>query len=216
MNISHADLESCRRNPAGWVSLKLRATTGGPRAGYDGLTKLAIYAFHRTGDRQQSLEHLRGLLERRDLRTAYLVERSMQRLDSYIDWIEGEQPAVALWKLRILLPLGSGWAVGGELSRVDIDLATGGYRALLIGTRPDDWRGQLRMPLLQRAVAEKMQRPQEEVSVGFQDLDGGRLEITGYSEADVAAAVNEAQQLAIALRSEWQRQGGADEANGPA
>jgi hypothetical protein len=46
MRISHRELESCRRDPAGWVRAKLAPAAGGPRQGYDSVLKLGLHRLH--------------------------------------------------------------------------------------------------------------------------------------------------------------------------
>lgn len=202
MRISHGELEACRRDVARWVAAKLNAGAG-PRAGYAGMTKLAIYKYHATGDADAAREHLRALLGRfanegKKLGAEY-------QLDAYIEWAEREGLIVADRKVRLEFDLGSGILLGGEVSRVDIDLA-GGYRAVLLGAPDPDWRTELRTPLLQRAVARHFDRDEAEVTVGVQDLDGSSLQAVQFSRVEIDAAEVGARSVAIRLTMEWGRQ----------
>ena len=202
MRISHSELEACRRDVSRWVAAKLNPAAG-PRAGYAGMTKLAIYKFHATGDADTARDHLRALLGRfgdtgKKLSAEY-------QLDAYIDWAEREGLIVADRKVRLGFDLGSGLLLGGEVSRVDVDLQ-GGYRAVLLGACDPDWRDELRTPLLQRAVARHFAREEGEVSIGVQELDGGDLQTVRYSEAEIDAAEARARIVAAQLAREFERQ----------
>src|SRR5208337_997217 len=74
----------------------------------------------------------------------------------------------------------------GEMHRLDV--LPNGYRALLLGQYPRDWETQMRMPLLQSAVARRYGRPIDHIAVGVQHLDGSGLTAKKYSQAEIAAA----------------------------
>jgi hypothetical protein len=52
------------------------------------------------------------------------------------------------------------------------------------------------MPLIQSLVAEMPDRPVEEITVGFQRLDGQNLETTTYSRVEIKQALKQFQSLA--------------------
>jgi hypothetical protein len=74
----------------------------------------------------------------------------------------------------------------GEIGRVDVTSA--GYRAVLLGGAPIDWEQQLRMPLIQAAVALMFGRPQDLTEVGFQDLDATNLATKVFSDGQIQRA----------------------------
>ena len=86
------------------------------------------------------------------------------------------------------------------MSRVDI--TSDGYRAILLGLRKPTWQQETRMPLIQRAMATKYERPEDEVSVGYQKLDGGELDVATYSQSALNEAENLARQLALTVAIE--------------
>ncbi len=202
LRISHAEIEACRSNVARWVAARLNQSAG-PRAGYAGMTKLAIYKYHSTGDAEVARAHLRALLGRFGSEGKKLGAEA--QLDAYIDWAERDGVIVADRKVRLEFDLGSGVLLGGEVSRVDVDI-TGGYSAVLLGTPAHAWRTELRMPLLQRAVARHFDRNEAEVAVGVQDLDGSGLQTVQFSRAEINAAEATVRLLAGQLASEWGRQ----------
>jgi hypothetical protein len=64
-----------------------------------------------------------------------------------------------------------------------------GYRGVLLGARTTKWQTELRMPLIQRALADMYGRPLELFSVGFQELDGSALDVVQYSARQDQRAV---------------------------
>ena len=208
MIISHVELEKCLSNPRFWVSQKISPPSGGPRTGYDGATKFAIYKFHVTASASQAQHHLSQLLSKLRLTNTILTDRAMANLDSYIEWCIRYSPVVSGWKLRLDYDLGNNFALGGEISRIDMDIGSGGYRGVLLGNRPTDWRRQLRVPLIQRALATKLQRPELEISVGFQNIDGTQLELISFPRIVLDDAEARARRLALVLFNEWRRQKG--------
>jgi len=208
MRISHAELENCISNPRRWIAQKIGPSVGGPRTGYAGAIKLAIYRFHATSRGLDAQRHLDQLLLRLNLTNPVQSDRARDNLNSYIDWVMRESPVVSNWKLRLEFDLSAGWILGGEVSRVDIDLPSEGYHGILIGNRPNNWRRQVRMPLIQRALAARLQRPEAEILVGFQDIDGSDLELVSFPRAVTDQAERSARELVRELSDELRRQRG--------
>lgn len=208
MKISHVELEKCWLNPRSWVAQRISPPPGGPRTGYDGVTKLAIYKWHATASASQAQRHLTHLLPRYRLTNANLANRAMANLESYIEWCIRESPVVSNWKFRLTLNLGHNFELGGEVSRIDVDIESGGYKGVLLGDRPTDWRRQLRFPLIQRSLADQLQRPESEIFVGFQNIDGTQLESISFPRLMLDEAENTARELATTLSKEWRRQKG--------
>jgi len=111
-------------------------------------------------------------------------------------------------RLRLDYDLGSGWQLGGEISRADLDPRTGKYNCVILGKAPLNWRQQIRMPLIQRALADKLERPETDISVGFQNLDGTSIELVSFSLKKLDEAEGSARELICDMAEEWRRQGG--------
>src|SRR5262249_11274454 len=97
----------------------------------------------------------------------------------------------------IKLPLGVLLELRGSVHRLDV--LPNGYRAILLGNYQPNWKNQLRMPLLQRAVARKFGRPADKVTMGVQYLDGTSLVEHQFSQRDVTNAENEFKNLSGAV-----------------
>ncbi len=119
-------------------------------------------------------------------------------LESYILWTNQAGVIVADSKIRISLDVGGFLALSGEISR--LDLTDPGYRAVILGDIPADWRQQLRLPLIQRAVAMKYGRPVLEIAVAMQNLDGSGLASLSFGELEISQAENELRALGQSVR----------------
>lgn len=199
MRISHAQLETCRANPAAWLAARVAPSASGPRWGYARVTKLAVYRFHRTADVSDAYQYLRRLLDKVGLANPERVASAERELDAYVTWFNGARRTVADYKVNISLDLGRNWILGGEVSRVDLDLARGGYSAILLGEANPDWKAEVRMPLIQIAIAQRLSRAENEIMIGVQNLDGSHLRTTAYSPVQRRKAVTTAQALARRL-----------------
>jgi hypothetical protein len=178
------------------------------RTGYAGAVKLGIYRFHSTNDPRDARAHLQSLLPRLGLTNRELVNDALAQFDAYLDWTRQESPIVAMWRHRLKFDLGSGWLLGGELSRIDVDPRSNRYRAFILGDSSADWHSDFRFPLIQRALATQLQRKDTLISVGFQMIDGSNPELRSFSRQQMDNAEARARKLAISLAREWRRQGG--------
>ncbi|MDQ6770280.1 MAG: hypothetical protein M3Z54_09860 [Gemmatimonadota bacterium] len=167
------------------------------RIGYDGAIKLAINDFHKHANPRSGLVYLGDLLAKLKLTNPQRALGAEYTLQGYMEWYVREQPIVAACKARVELELGHDVILGGEVSRVDVLVAQDRYRGILLGEfDPSNWRAQLRMPLLQRAIAVKFERGEEDVVVGVQNLDGSGLDTHSYSQRSLENAETEAKTLA--------------------
>ena len=188
IRIRHGELERLRSDPRAWAAER----TGPPgwvRSGFGQAVRLAINHFHATGDVGSARRYLASIMDRLNLRNSVRRRDAVRQLKAYVDWCMQERPVVLARRLRIELPLGPRAVFCGEVSRVDLDRSNGGYRAILLGDAQTGWRDELRMPLLQRAAAQKMQRDEDDFRVGVQNLDGSGLVVVrfGENERDEAA-----------------------------
>lgn len=200
MKISHRELEDCLRDPSGWVATKLSPSSGGPRGGYDFCLREGIYRFHKTEDPAEARRYIEQTTSRRKLTNRLRLESVLERFDAYVYWFLNSGLIVADHRSRLDFDLGSGVSLGGQISR--LDMMPDGYRAVLLGKIPPGWRQELRMPLIQRGAARKYSRPEDEVSVGLQELDASNLETVSFSPTELDEAEETARQLAAGVDSE--------------
>ena len=197
MRISHRQLTACLEDPTAWLQRSRAGTV--LRWSYAYATEVAIYRFHQANYRAAALRHLAETFAQRGMTSIERQHLAEERLLQYIGWLRAEQPIFAMVRMQVDLDLGHGWRLGGLVSRVDHDLESEGYRAVLFGDAGADWDEELRMPLLQRAVASRVHRPEHEVSVGVQGLDGNDLETVVYLAPDIDEALRVARDLARRL-----------------
>lgn len=153
------------------------------------------YRYHKGAHRARARACLLQACQRDRLDNTRRIDAASATLDSYVDWVEQNDPVVADVMIRVELSLGSELILGGEVSRVDVN-RRGGYTAVLLDPPPEGWRDQLRMPLLQSALARRYRREERDIAVGFQDPDGGRPIVATYSARDLLNAAEEARMLA--------------------
>lgn len=198
MKISHKELEACRLSPRIWLAQRSAQENSGsqPRFSYNQALNYAIAELHKSNNITQSVNKLNSYLEKfKDEKRKELIRI---RLISYADWLETAGVIPVDSNVTVNFPSSGEWHLGGWVSRVDI-ISTG-YSAVLFGAIEAGWRGQLRMPLIQLAVAEKYGRPTSEIRVGFQDLEDNRMVDFRFPKANIDAAVAEFMKLGDQVR----------------
>lgn len=208
MIIRHADLETCTKNPKAWVVKKLSPLPSFTRTGYAGVTKLAIYRFHRDLDANAACLHLSNLLPKFGLTNQSLTDQTLADLISYIAWFQNTSPIVAAFRHRLRFGLGAGCFLGGEVSRIDVDPSSDRYHAIILGDSPPKWQSEMRFPLIQRALSQQLKRKDTLISVGFQCLDGSGIMLKSFPKKMIDNAEIQARHLASAVTKEWHLQGG--------
>ena len=193
MKFRHGELESLREDVNAWVARK-KASTSGPRMSYKHATRMGIYRLHRGDSVSSAAKYLEGFLDSYSLKSAQKREECEADLHEYARWMKKEALTSLLSKTRLQTEVASDLYIGGEIPRIDL-LSTGGYRAILLGDDAGGWREQLRMPIIQRAVAQVLKRPENLVSVGVQAIDGNGLDWTSFSKAEIEEARLELIQL---------------------
>ena len=115
------------------------------------------------------------------------IQEAEDVLDSYISWYDQKRPIVVRTRARIILDIGHGNSLTGEVSRMDI-CRDSGYRGILLGPIPADWDSQLRMPLIQHGLSQIYQRDQSEIEIGVQELDGSGISTRSYDQNQIDRA----------------------------
>jgi hypothetical protein len=185
--ISHKQLESCRLSPKAWA-LSQTLGSGFPRFSYQRALSNAISALHQTESLKQANAKLEEYIEN-NFKDIKRILRLREQLAEYASWHSKSKIVTADSNVTLNFPFQGEWQLGGIVSRVDM-LETG-YRGVLFEAFDKGWKSQLRMPLIQSAIAEQFGRPPEEVRVGVQDLDGNTTDETAYGNAKRKAAFSE-------------------------
>jgi hypothetical protein len=191
MRISHTQLGTCQSNPTAWIRAKMGSSSS-PVFGmsYDRALRLALHDFHKTQDSEAAHKYLEGIISKQQKKRKFLnaakVGEITDNLTSYVKWFQSAGIVVVSSDF-LLRDLSQNFlTLGGKISR--LDLVKSGYRTVLFGDATVDWRNELRLPLIQNLIATMFARPAEEISVGFQKLNGKELETTKYSASEIIGA----------------------------
>lgn len=196
MKISHRELEECRRSPRVWW--QGRQSAGAFRSfGYGQALLNAIHRYHRTGSARAARLHLRGMIDR-NFTDEKRINDLEAALESYIRWHRRSGIIVADSNIRLSYSPRGFLDLGGLISRLDI--TDTGYRAIILGAGRAHWRNELRMPLIQSAIALKYGRPVDEVAVGVQKPDGRAMKEQIYTSSQIASARQEFRRLGEMVR----------------
>lgn len=199
MKISHKDLESCRVSPSSWVTSKQASGRFG-RMGYGQALRYAICEFHKQDDVKAGAAKLDGYVAK-NFKNEKKIEQLYERLDQYAQWFATAGIISAEANVLLNFPLNSEWRLGGYVSRVD--LTESGYRAILFEVPSASWKLQLRMPLIQQAIAERYGRPAKEVRIGLQNLEGNNLLDTRFGAETRKSALSEFKRIGLKVATIW-------------
>jgi hypothetical protein len=202
MRLSHTELAECVADPRGWL-IKKRRTTGGRTLGYEQILKLGILRFHKDGgvNPEDARQHIRAILGRQPkLRDEVRKKEVFRRFGEYVEWYFEAGVIVGAVRTRVSVEVSASLTLAGEVSRVDV--VDEGYRGVLLGRHSDDWKAELRMPLLQLGLANALARPVAEVEIGVQNLDGGGLQSTRFESHAITRAQRRLRDLAKTLAEE--------------
>jgi hypothetical protein len=203
VRISHIELERCLSDPCAWVASKISPTFP-PRQGYDACLKEGIYRFHKTDDVALGRARVEQAASRRKLTNRLRIDDALTRFEAYVHWCLDSGTVVADVRVGIELDLGSEVILGGQVTRVDI--TADGYQGVLLGKSSNDWPHELRLPLLQRALASEYDRAESAFAVARQELDGTSLVTVQFSTAEIDVAEQRARNLASTIRAEFAAQ----------
>ncbi len=199
MKISHKQLEACRFSPKSWVAAQ--QSGGGPRRlSYRQALNLAICEFHRTGSVDAASDKVNRYAVK-NFKDTKRIAMLYEYLDKYAKWFGASGIISADANVLIAYPYKSNWQLGGYISRVDF--LQSGYRGMLFEGIVPGWKDQLRMPLLQTAIAERYGRPATQIRVGFQEIDGNTLTDTRYSIEQRDAAEAEFKRIGAQVFKLW-------------
>ncbi len=193
MRLSHSRLEEIRRNPT-----LLRATGASAPRRFSRFRALqfSTYKVHSEG-LDQAVGHLERLYARNFKRPEGLPPL-VDRLRAYEVNYRALGTIAVETNVRMALAVTPADALIGEVARIDLDPVSGGSRLWLLAPSTDEWRPQLRMPLMQRWLAGRLGAPDTDVTVGFYFFDTGRYESECFTSDAIEDAVEEMRRLVAA------------------
>lgn len=198
MRISHTQLGNCLVQPRQWLR-DIASQKSGFKMSYKQALKYAIGKYHKTTSPIDARQHLKRLIANGDLKTRSRIDEVELALDLYMKWHQDSDISTADSNTPILLDVGGYLELSGLISRVDV--TEHGYRGVLLGVTDSNWKDQLRMPLIQRALAEKYVRPVQDIMVGIQAIDGSSLEVVTFSPLQIREAEREFRDLGERIKS---------------
>lgn len=198
MRISHTQLGSCLIQPRQWLR-DIALPKSGRKMSYKRALKYAIGKYHKTTSSIDARQHLKRLIANSDLKNRSRIDEVELALDLYMKWHQDSDISTADSNTPILLDVGGYLELSGLVSRVDV--TEDNYQGVLLGVTDSNWKDQLRMPLIQRALAEKYFRPIQDIVVGVQAIDGSSLEVVTFSPSQILEAEREFKDLGERIKT---------------
>jgi hypothetical protein len=199
MKISHAQLESFRANPSAFVAGQNPRTFSGPS-----MFRMWQYALKKVHSENFDIaaEYLHDTI----VSNFKVNERNAERMDNLIEDLQRYADAfesLGHVAIEVLKPMNfvvnSKLIITGEITRLDL-IPAGGYAAFVLSREEgEDWRRQIRFPLIQAHYARKLNCSLNEISVGVYSVPDRKHELQRFSALRVSAAQNEIIRLAKRL-----------------
>jgi len=202
MRISHKQLEACVGDPIAWIRERRSSRKQFFGVGYDQVLLWSIYKFHATRDVQEGISKMEALFTKHSrLNNQVRKDGVRERFEVYVEWCRTTRVAVAERRVTLNGSFDTFLTLGGHLDRVD---STGsGVRGIILGDYPAVWRTQLRMPLIQMALAARYGLAAGAILVGVQKLDGSGLRETTFNEDELRTARQEFRAVSTYVRRRW-------------
>jgi hypothetical protein len=194
MRLALGAIEDALANPAAFRARADAGDGGGFGYTYASALRNAIYRYHSTRDRDVAVKYLEeSIRNSKTLKSAQRRAETVDQLDWYI-----EMHAALGWptfdtRVRLSIPVPSRAAESltctGEVGRIDM-VPTGGYAAWLFASSVSPaWRDELRMPLLQGAVADvTLAVPTNEIQVGIYNFATRQVLSTTFTDSAIRSA----------------------------
>ena len=195
--ISHKNLDACRTSPKAWA---MSQTSGGGFAtfGYRQALNECHLRIYRSGVLKTAESKLEELIQR-NFANAKRSDAIRRELVDHANWVSKAGVIIADSNVTLNYPTKGFWHFGGIVARVDI--TQNGYRAVLFVSYDNSWKNQLRMSLIQLAIAEQSGRTPAEVRVGLHDLDGNQTTDGAFPSSKRQAALSEFLSIGTVVQS---------------
>jgi len=196
-----SSLEEARRNPAAYKQKLLSDEKPFFKPGYNALLQTTILQYHREHlAEQQALDRMTNKFHQRFKAQKGLDEIARQFAEYVAEYSAQEYLAtITHQRLRLLLPedISASFEVTGKVPR--LDTTSNGYAAWLFSKTHGDWKQELRMPLIQAAIAADLGTDMEEVTVGVYCFEDGAHTAYCFTETDCAVATAELRSVLLQL-----------------
>lgn len=187
LKVTLSDLQEAIQNPRAFVRNQGVSRSGFKRNRYMELRDAAL-GFHKDNDINLSVAALEERLQK--FKTVRGNDGYVEKLREYASRFEELGTAVARVRNNITLPTPDEYAqfrVTGQVARLDLHPA-GGYRAWLFASKTEQWRDELRFPIMQAACANQLGVDVEEIVPGVYDFSTGAYTVVQSSKRKVQEA----------------------------
>ena len=124
----------------------------------------------------------------------------LNELNLYVDAYQASGNTIASLGTRIGITIDPDFQLTGEIPRIDL-VPSGGYAVWLFSRTTNQWRDELRMPIIQYYFAQTLGVDISSVSVGFYFFSAARYDSYQYSDTTIEAARRECRSLGAILRA---------------
>lgn len=196
------DLEEALRNPIKYIHIE--RSNNKPEIHYSpsyyNVLRDTIFKYHKLeNDIDGALDYLQQRLEK------FKTESRKQDVIDKFNWYvqRGLDSSNTIFKYRyniVIKPSNdSQFEWSGEVSRLDIRLDNGFEAWIFRNKNPEGWGNELRMPLIQNELSNRLNTPLSEISIGIYSFEERFIEHRCYSAHNVTKATRRLQDLSLAF-----------------
>jgi hypothetical protein len=200
MKLSLTQLEIARANPRA-MAIALRSKE---KARLSFSRALALYLsarkYHQENDDLTTArDYLIDMYRRNFVRPEELL-KLLDELGRYAAAYRATGNTIIKLRTRISITIDADFELTGEIPRLDL-VPNGGYAVWLFSRNTNQWREELRMPIIQLYFARTLGVAVSGVSVGFYFFTAARYESYRYPQTQIDAAMRECRRLGVVLRA---------------
>jgi hypothetical protein len=195
--ISLTELEEVRSDPVAYKKKRDTTRSFFPTKSYFVTLKRAIYEYHKETNISASINYLEnGLAE---FKSPTQCKKTIEDLMWYIGEYQKLNWPTILKRYNISVPLSTKYMdslkLSGEINRIDMH-PSGAYAAWIFSNRSaKNWISELRMPIIQNAIAVDLSAIPITVHVGIYSFEDRVVHIHNYSIEDIRIAHLELENL---------------------
>jgi hypothetical protein len=199
MKLSLSKLETARANPSA-MAIALRSNEK-PRVSFSRAQALYLSArrYHQTNDDiSAARDYLIDIYRRNFVRPQEML-KLLDELERYAAAYQATHNTIIRLRTRISMAIDADFQLTGEIPRLDL-VPNGGYAVWLFSRSTNQWREELRMPIIQLYFAQTLGVPVNGVRVGFYFFTAARYESYRYPQTRIDTAMSECRRLGTILR----------------
>jgi hypothetical protein len=192
IKIKLGQLEIVRQNPIAYKN-SYGSSSGIRSWGYFNALREGIRLFHKSGDNEsQAVQYLANLLQR--FKSDSKIEDTLEEFQWYVgNYFDRSWPTSEVFH-NIVVPTDHDPLMvkcSGEISRLDI-VPSGGYCAWVFHSdKADNWKSELRMPIIQKITGDILGVPISEVKVGVISFKEKYSDYCSYIQEEINDSFSE-------------------------